>query len=176
MAEGRLNLAHQESERFLNIKREPAETVTRSQSQTELTGTRQKMPARPWSARASLPPTYACYVTASQQLVRRYRDLPAVLVGLRAADRQLRDSEGLLGYALAVRLWDRTFCIVSAWVDQDAAETAERTAGPGRTRAGRTSVSWFCLAEELPVGWEEVRHRLRHSAHGVIRPGDRVAR
>jgi hypothetical protein len=137
------------------------------------------MPARPWSVRASLPPTYACYVTASQQLLRRHRDLLAVLGGLRAAHRQLRDIDGLLGYALAVRLWDRTFWTVSAWVDQDAAETAERTAWPGRIRSASTSVSWFCLAEELPVGWDEVRHRVRRAAglrRGVVRPGRQVAR
>lgn len=137
------------------------------------------MPALPWSARASLPPTYACYVTASQQVLRRYRDLPAVLGELRADRRQLRDSEGLLGYALAVRLGDRTFWTVSAWVDQDAAETAERTAWPGRVRAASTSVSWFCLAEELPVGWDEVHHRLRCTTgvrRGVVLPGGPVAR
>jgi hypothetical protein len=137
------------------------------------------MPALPWSARASLPPTYACYVTVSQQMLRRYRDLPAVLGGLFADRRQLRDSEGLLGYALAVRLWDRSFSTVSAWVDQDAAETAERTAWPGRVRAGSTSVSWYCLAEELPVGWDEVHHRLRYATsmqRGMVLPGGRAAR
>ena len=125
------------------------------------------MPALPWSARASLPPTYACYVAASQQVLRRYRDLPALPGAVRAARRQLRDSEGLLGYALAVRLWDRTFWTVSAWVDQDAAEAAGWPAWPGRVRAAGASVSWFCLAEELPVGWDEVHHRLRY-ATGVL--------
>lgn len=137
------------------------------------------MPALPWSVRASLPPTYACYVTASQQVLRRHRDLPVVLGGLRAGHRQLRDSAGLLGYALAVRPWDRTFWTVSAWVDQDAAETAQWTAWPGPVWGASTSVSWFCLAEELPVGWDEVHGRLRRATgvgRAVMRPSDPVAR
>ncbi len=121
------------------------------------------MPALPWSARASLPPTYACFVTASRQVLRRYRDLPAFLGQLRSVRRRLRASDGLLGYALAVRPWGRSFWTVAAWADQDAADTA---AGwrPAPGLAVSTSVSWFCLAEELPVGWDEVRQRLRYAA------------
>ncbi len=126
------------------------------------------MPALPWSARASLPPTYACFVTASRQVLRRYRDLPAFLGQLRSVRRRLRASDGLLGYALAVRPWSRSFWTVAAWVDQDAAGPAAGPAAaswrPAPGLAVSTSVSWFCLAEELPVGWDEVRQRLRYAA------------
>ena len=122
------------------------------------------MPALPWSARASLPPTYACVVTASRQVLRRYRDLPAFLGQLRGVRRRLRASDGLLGYALAVRPWSRSFWAVAAWADQDAAGTAAAGWRPAPALAVGTSVSWYCLAEELPVGWDEVHHRLRYAA------------
>lgn len=131
------------------------------------------MPALPWSARASLPPTYACFVTASRQALRRYRDGPAFLRQLWVFRRRMRAAEGLLGYALAVRLRDRAFWTVSAWFDQDAAEAGAR-AGLGPVLAASTSASWFCLAEELPVGWHEVQNRLGYATdvrHGVPAPG-----
>lgn len=124
------------------------------------------MPALPWSARSSLPPTYACFVTASQLALRRYRDVPAFLGHVRAVRRRLREGDGVLGYALAARLHDRTFWTVAAWVDPAAANAFTEAHGPaagasGPALASRTSVSWSCLAEELPVGWDEVRRRLR---------------
>jgi hypothetical protein len=131
------------------------------------------MPALPWSARASLPPTYACFVTASRQAVRRYRDVPVFLRHLWVVRRRLRGAEGLLGYALAVRLRDRTFWTVSAWFDKDAA-VAGVPAGLGSVVAASTLASWFCLAEELPIGWDEVQHRLGRAAdvrHGVPASG-----
>ena len=67
------------------------------------------MPALPWSVRGSLPPTYACFVTATQLRLRRYRSLPAHLWHLRILRRQLRAADGLLGFTLAARLRDRTF-------------------------------------------------------------------
>ena len=134
------------------------------------------MPAIPWSTRASLPPTYACFVTASQQSLRGYRDVPAFLRRLRAARRQLRDSDGLLGYALAGQPLAGTFWTVSAWVDRDAAQAVlDGIPDPALIRS--TSVSWFCLAEELPVRWDEVRHRLRYAANAryrTVRPPDPV--
>ena len=125
-----------------------------------------EMPALPWSARSSLPPTYACFVTASRQALRRYRDVPAFLRHVRAVRRRLRDGDGVLGYALAARLHDRTFWTVSAWVDPAAANAFTNASGapavaPGPALAASISVSWSCLAEELPVGWDEVRRRLR---------------
>lgn len=126
------------------------------------------MPALPWSARASLPPTYACFVTASRQALRRYRDGPAYLRQLWVFRSRLRAAEGLLGYALAVRLRDRTFWTVSAWFDQDAAE-AGAPAGLGPAPVASTSATWFCLVEELPVDWDEVRHRLPCATD--VRPG-----
>jgi hypothetical protein len=124
------------------------------------------MPALPWSARASLPPTYACFVTASRQVLRRYRDLPALVGQLRAVRRRLRASEGLLGYALAVRLRSRSLWTVAAWIDEDSAGRVTLPPRPGPALAVTTSVSWFCLAEELPVGWDEVHHRVRYATGG----------
>ena len=134
------------------------------------------MTALPWVARASLPPTYACYVSASRRTLLRYRDLPAYLGHLRAVRRQLRDNCGLLGYAFAARLRDRTFWTVSAWADQDAAEAMVWPGVPSRALAVTTSVSWFVLAEELPVGWAEVHGRLAVlSWHGERPAGQRAS-
>jgi hypothetical protein len=124
------------------------------------------MPAGPWSARASLPPTYACLVIASRQVLRRYRDLPVFLGQLRAIRRWLRVSDGVLGYALAVRPWSRSFWTISAWVDEDAVGAATLARWPARALATSTVVSWYCLAEELPVGWPEVQRRLRYGSGG----------
>ena len=123
------------------------------------------MPALPWSARGSLPPTYACFVTATQQGVRRYRNVPAHLWQLRTLRRQLREADGLLGFAFAARLRDRTFWTVAAWVDPDAAAIFAKTHGDACGAfapqiAASTEVSWSCLAEELPVTWSEARRRL----------------
>jgi hypothetical protein len=137
------------------------------------------MPALPWSALGSLPPTYACFVTASQRALRRYRDVTASLWRLRTLRRQLRDVDGLLGFAVAARLRDRTFWTVFAWVDPDAAaifaknnfakNNADDPSAFGLRHAVSTAISWSCLAEELPVGWDEVHRRLRDP--GDLRPG-----
>jgi hypothetical protein len=120
------------------------------------------MPALPWSVRGSLPPTYACFVTASQQAVRRYRDVPAYLRQLSTLRRQLQDVDGLLGFAVAARLRDRTFWTVIAWVDPDAAASYAKAHGVfAPPQAVSATISWSCLAEELPVGWAEVHRRLR---------------
>ncbi len=123
------------------------------------------MPALPWSARGSLPPTYACFVTASQQGLRRFRNVPGHLWRLRTLRRQLRAADGLLGFAFAARLRDRTFWTVAAWVDPDAAAIfAKARTAPHRAFAPQIAasadVSWSCLAEELPVAWPEARRRL----------------
>jgi hypothetical protein len=123
------------------------------------------MPASRWSARGSLPPTYACFVTATQQRLRRYRNLPAHLWRLRTLRRQLREADGLLGFALAARLRDRTFWTIAAWVDPDAAALFAK-AHPNLPStfapqlAASTDVSWSCLVEELPITWPDARHRL----------------
>jgi hypothetical protein len=132
------------------------------------------MPALPWSDLGSLPPTYACFVTASQQALRRYRDVPAYLWRLLALRRQLRDVDGLLGFAAAARLRDRTIWTVFAWVDPDAAAIFAKNTPDGRPAIGpphaaSRAIAWSCLAEELPVGWDEVHRRLRDPGH--LRPG-----
>ena len=123
------------------------------------------MPALPWSARGSLPPTYACFVTATQQRLRRYRNVPGHLWQLRTLRRQLRDTDGLLGFAFAARLRDRTFWTVAAWVDPDPAAVfaqthADLSGAFAPQIAVSTDVSWSCLVEELPVPWPEARRRL----------------
>jgi hypothetical protein len=121
--------------------------------------------ALPWSARGSLPPTYACFVTATQLRLRRYRNLPAHLWRLRTLRRQLRTADGLLGFAFAARLRDLTFWTIAAWVDPDAAAIfAKAHDGSGEAFAPQvaasTDVSWSCLVEELPIAWPEARRRL----------------
>ena len=131
------------------------------------------MPALPWSVRGSLPPTYACFVTATQLRLRRYWNLPAHLWHLRTLRRQLRAADGLLGFAFAARLRGPTFWTIAAWVDPDAAaifgkahDASGRAFAP--QIAASTDVSWSCLAEELPISWPEARHRLgAHPCPGV---------
>jgi hypothetical protein len=131
------------------------------------------MPALPWSALGSLPPTYACFVTVSQQVLRRYRDVPAYLGQLWTLRRQLRDADGLLGFAVAARLRDRTFWTVIAWVDPDAAAIYAKANADAPVASGppgaNTAISWSCLSEELPVAWAEVHRRLGDT--GDLRPG-----
>lgn len=123
------------------------------------------MPTLPWSTRGSLPPTYACFVTASQQLVRWPWNLPAQLWRLRVLRIQLRDARGVLGFAFAARLRDRTIWTVVAWLDPDAAALFAKTHADAfgtfaPQTAASTDVSWSCLAEELPVAWPDVHRRL----------------
>src|ERR1700753_516525 len=127
------------------------------------------MPTLPWSTRGSLPPTYACYVTASRQVARGYRNLPAQLWRLRELRIQLRDARGVLGFAFAARLRDRTFWTVVAWVDPDAAALFAKTHADAfgafaPQTAASTEVSWSCLAEELPVTWPDAHRRIAPAA------------
>jgi hypothetical protein len=119
----------------------------------------------PWSARGSLPPTYACFVTVTQQRLRRHRHLPAHLRRLRAQRRRLREADGLLGFAFAARLRDLTFWTIAAWVEPDAATLFAKAHTPSQQAcaaqlAASAGVSWTCLVEELPISWPEARHRL----------------
>lgn len=131
------------------------------------------MPALPWSVRGSLPPTYACFVTATQLRLRRYWSLPAHLWHLRTLRRQLRAADGLLGFTFATRLRDLTFWTIAAWADPDAAAIFGKTHDAFSQAfapqvAASADVSWSCLVEELPIAWPEARHRLgAHPASGV---------
>ncbi len=91
--------------------------------------------------------------------------MPGHLWHLRTLRRQLRAADGLLGFAFAARLRDRTFWTVAAWVDPDtAAIFAKAHTDPhgafAPQIAASADVSWGCLAEELPVAWPEARRRL----------------
>jgi len=125
------------------------------------------MAAFAWSAHTTLPAEQECVVMASRLPLRRYRHVPAFLRHTLAIRRQLRGTDGLVGFALDAELLRKTFWTVSAWTDR-AALAAFNHADPHHSRVikirpamdATTFVTWTSTGADLPIGWDEVHRRI----------------
>src|SRR5207249_2391318 len=78
------------------------------------------MPALPWSWRATPDPDATYVVMFSKLPLRRARHIPGFLADTRRIQRQLANTDGLIGYALNAQLARKTFWTVSAWQDDES--------------------------------------------------------
>ncbi|WP_326824662.1 DUF3291 domain-containing protein [Streptosporangium sp. NBC_01639] len=124
------------------------------------------MPTIPW-IRVEPPVAPEALVMASRLEVKSLRQVPGFLMASVTLLRQARRSPGALGVALKAELFKRTFWTVSAWTDR-AAVQAYAVTEPHKSTMRRkravmresTFVFWTVPTGELPITWDQVRHRL----------------
>ena len=104
---------------------------------------------------------------ASLLPLRRYRHIPGFLRWTMRIRRQLSDTPGLVGYSLDARLLRKTFWTLSAWASRDALNAFVRTNPHEAATAAihpkmdnPTFAFWTASPEDLPLGWDEARHRI----------------
>lgn len=121
----------------------------------------------PWTTVSRPDPATECSVLAVRLPLRLHRDMPRFLWWALRVKGQLATSPGLLGYALAAQVTNKTFWTVSAWTRRgelarfdrtDPHRAAKRRLGP--VMLPSTLVVWTCHAGDLPIGWEEIRRRI----------------
>lgn len=126
------------------------------------------MPALRWTT-VDRPPETAgvCTIFAARLPLRSYRHLPRLVWFAGRVRGQLRLAQGLLGFAFALRVQDKTLWTVSAWSHRTHLARFGRTA-PHRTARyalrgamlPSTLVVWTCPVRRLPVPWHEVQARV----------------
>jgi hypothetical protein len=125
------------------------------------------MPTLPWTTIADSAESADVVVMASRLPLRRHRSIPRFLTATMAIRRQLRNSDGLLSYALDADLVRGVFWTVSAWQTQSA---LDRFAGSDPHRrlilsirplmAPTTFAFWRHPGREIPINWDLVRTKL----------------
>jgi hypothetical protein len=99
--------------------------------------------------------------------LRRRTDLPAMMRHTLAVRSLLKQSDGLVGYALDAQLRRNIFWTVSAWVDDDAlrvfahsgAHVAAMRVLGGKLLAPKL-LSWTCDGAAIPITWITAHNRL----------------
>jgi heme-degrading monooxygenase HmoA len=108
---------------------------------------------------------------ASKFQVASLADVPRFFLSSLAAWRQVRSAPGCLGASLVARPLRREFCTLSAWENRDALYAFAR-AQPHRdimtrmrvTMASSTFTFWEVGTGNLPLSWDDARHRLAAQA------------
>lgn len=108
----------------------------------------------------------------------RWRGFPRFLNYARVIDRQLRTTQGVIGYSLRAAFLKRRFWTLSVWEDERALMAFVRTAphvhAMGRLRqfVGSTRfVRWRVRGSEVPPSWEDaMRHLASISGTGAAAP------
>ncbi len=85
------------------------------------------MPTLRWTNGADTPSGPNLVAMASHLPLRRYRLIPSFLTATLAIRRQLRHTEGLVGYALDADLVHAVFWTASVWESQDALDRFARS-------------------------------------------------
>ena len=125
------------------------------------------MPALPWRRYEDVPPDTECIVMGSRLPLKSYLRIPGFLGATLRIRRQLANTPGLIAYSLNAQLLRKTFWTVSVWSNRDQLEQFART-NPHRADTDRirpamrptTFVFWTARADDVPIGWDEVRRRI----------------
>jgi len=125
------------------------------------------VPTLPWTTPNPAAPGAQAYAMASKFQVASLAGVPRFFLSSLAAWRQVRSAPGCLGASLVARPLRREFCTLSAWESRDALYAFARTQ-PHRdimtrmrlTMASSTFTFWEVGAGDLPLSWDDARHRL----------------
>ena len=100
--------------------------------------------------------------------LKRYRSLPRFFSYTFRIVRQLRESRGLIGYSMEMKLLRRRFWTLSAWESEEALQAfVDRLPHAETMRAlasqmGPTAfIRWRVEASEIPLTWAAARERER---------------
>ena len=78
------------------------------------------MPPLPWRTSRPVDPAGSYAVAITKLPLQSHLRIPSILLATVRVMRQLKRSEGLIGYALKADLLHKTFWTMSAWQDRDA--------------------------------------------------------
>jgi quinol monooxygenase YgiN len=125
------------------------------------------MPPLPWRTFRSIDPDRTYVVTITRLPLRSHRRIPRIMLATLRIVRQLRRSEGLVGYALKAELVRKTFWTMSAWADDEALRAFVRSDAHVHAMAALSPhmngahIETFTLSgSELPLEWSTVADRL----------------
>ncbi|HEY5837060.1 DUF3291 domain-containing protein [Streptomyces sp.] len=125
------------------------------------------MPTLPWTTPNPGTPGTQALVMASRLEVRSLKDVPRFFVKSLSAWNQVRKAPGALGASLIAQPLKRTFWTLSAWESKDALYVFAGTEphrgimnGLRPTMRDSTFTFWEVPVEQLPVAWDDARHRL----------------
>lgn len=125
------------------------------------------MPALPWRNfdHVDLASTYV--VTITRLPLRSYLQIPRVMRATLRIMRELKRSEGLIGYALKACLLRKTFWTASAWRDEAALHRFVRSGthttamiALQRHMAGSHIATFTMHGAALPPRWSDITTRL----------------
>ena len=126
------------------------------------------MPALPWKSFA-LPKNDREYSALLTYLpLKRWRAIPKFMRYTSQIQRQLADSEGLIGYALDAKVPSRDFWTLSVWEDKASLRRFvqqnphEKVMMDLLPHMGQTAFVPFKVdASSIPPDWEDTKRRMR---------------
>jgi hypothetical protein len=134
------------------------------------------MPKLPWTSITEVDPETDVTIMGSRLPLRSHLAIPRFMLATLRIRKQLKGSEGLVGYALDAQLTNKTFWTVSAWTSRDHLRQFDR-ADPHHADVQAikpkmepsTFVFWTGKAGDLPVDWADVHRRIaeRQAARGA---------
>jgi len=126
------------------------------------------MPALPWKSFA--PPEYDREYSAllTYLPLKRWRAIPKFMRYTSQIQRQLADSEGLIGYALDAKVLSRDFWTLSVWEDEASLRRFvqqnphEKVMMDLLPHMGQTAFVPFKVdASSIPPDWEDTKRRMQ---------------
>jgi quinol monooxygenase YgiN len=134
------------------------------------------MPPLPWKRVQPIQPEATYVVTITKLPLRTYRRIPRIMRATWRIVRQLRRSDGLVGYSLKADLIHKTFWTTSAWSDDAAVAAFARS---DVHRAAMTAlqphmdgarIETFTLSgSEVPPTWRDVAEKLTATPQPTIK-------
>ncbi len=126
------------------------------------------MPALPWKSYAA-PESDREYTALLTYLpLNKWRAIPKFMRYTYQIQRQLADSEGLIGYSLDANLPSRKFWTLSVWEDEESLRRFVQRRPHGRVMMdllpdmGQTSFLPFKVdGSSIPLDWESTKRRMR---------------
>jgi hypothetical protein len=139
------------------------------------------MVRRPWEWTSKPVSDREYLVLLSYLPLQRFRTMPGFLRHVRAIQRQLRGTKGLLGYSFDAHPLARRSWTLSVWEDEGSLMEFVRTGshlgtmGALRGKMGRTMfVRWKAEGSEIPPSWDGALARQRsEEAQGGATPPPR---
>ena len=121
----------------------------------------------PWKRLAPMDPDAEYLVLASSIPARRYSSTPRLFKGANATMRQLRDSEGLVGFSLLARPATKRYATLSVWRDEAALQSFARAQPHGdlmralAPEMGETKfLRWSIRGSDGRPSWRDALRRL----------------
>jgi quinol monooxygenase YgiN len=125
------------------------------------------MPPTPWRTSETIDPAATYVVTITRLPLRSHLRIPSIMRATLRIMRELKTSDGLIGYALKADLIHKTFWTASAWRDDaalarfvrsDTHRTAMANLQPHMADAHIETTTM--PGSELPPTWPDINRRL----------------